>query len=196
MKKQYKIEKGKLICDGKTVFALGQSYYPSFHKYKYPVPPDGDRMGEMKKDLEQMAQMGFNHVRYAAIGETYLDQNGKVIVQTPFVDSMIEEAEKNGISTSVRLQGYALNLRGHENVLMVDNKGNEQDTGLWYNFIQTTLHHKGMLEDNRMATHALAKHFNGRDNVIAYQIYNERTIRRPRCSIIIPVRSRHTASGW
>jgi len=89
MKKQYKIEKGKLICDGKTVFALGQSYYPSFHKYKYPVPPDGDRMGEMKKDLEQMAQMGFNHVRYAAIGETYLDQNGKVIVQTPFVDSMI-----------------------------------------------------------------------------------------------------------
>jgi len=173
MKKQYYIQNGKLICNGEPVFALGQSYYPSFHTAKYPVPPEGDRIGEMKKDLEQMAQMGFNHIRFAAIGDTRLDEKGEVLVNTPFVDAMIEEAKKNGISTSVRLQGYAVNLRGHQNVRMIDNEGNEQDPKLWSNFIQTTLHHKGMLEDNRMATEALAKHFNESDNVVAFQIYNE-----------------------
>jgi len=106
MKKQYYIQNGKLICNGEPVFALGQSYYPSFHTAKYPVPPEGDRIGEMKKDLEQMAQMGFNHIRFAAIGDTRLDEKGEVLVNTPFVDAMIEEAKKNGISTSVRLQGY------------------------------------------------------------------------------------------
>ena len=90
MKKEYKIENGRLICNGKAGFALGQSYYPSFHSAKYPVPPEGDRMGEMKKDLEQMAQMGFNHVRFAAIGSTALNEKGEVVVDTPFVDAMIE----------------------------------------------------------------------------------------------------------
>lgn len=173
MKKKYVIEKGKLICNGEPVFALGQSYYPSFHTAKYPVPPEGDRVGEMKKDLALMAKMGFNHVRFAAIGNTRLDESGEVLVDTPFVDAMIEEAEQNGISTSVRLQGYAVNLRGHKNVRMIDNHGNEQDPKLWSNFIQTTLHHEGMLEDNRMATRALATHFDAMDNVVAFQIYNE-----------------------
>jgi len=173
MKKHYHIEKGKLFCNDTAVFALGQSYYPSFHTAKYPVPPEGDRMGEMKKDLALMAEMGFNHVRFAAIGNTRLDENGEVLVDTPFVDAMIEEAEKNGISTSIRLQGYAVNLRGHGKVRMIDNKGNEQDPTLWSNFIQTTLHHEGMLEDNRMATNALARHFDASDNVVAFQIYNE-----------------------
>ena len=46
----YRIKRGRLFCDEKEVFALGQSYYPSFHTAKYPVPPEGDRIGEMKKD--------------------------------------------------------------------------------------------------------------------------------------------------
>ena len=43
----YKIKNGLMYEDGKKRFALGQSYYPSFHPSKYPVLPDGDRMGEM-----------------------------------------------------------------------------------------------------------------------------------------------------
>lgn len=169
----YEIKKGILHKDGKPVFALGQSYYPSFHPAKYPVPPEGDRIGEMRKDLAMMAQMGFNHVRFAAIGENTVQEDGSVQVNTPFVDAMVREAEKNEISSSVRLQGYAMNLRGHENVLMVDSQGNEQNPNRWFDFIRTTLHHPGMMEDNQMATTALAKHFAELPGVVAYQIYNE-----------------------
>ena len=44
----YQIKNSILYKDQKKVFVLGQSYYPSFHPCKYPVPPEGDRMGEMK----------------------------------------------------------------------------------------------------------------------------------------------------
>ena len=54
----YEIKDGILVKDGKKIFALGESYYPSFHEGKYPVPPDGDRIGEMKKDthIKDMTQ--------------------------------------------------------------------------------------------------------------------------------------------
>lgn len=169
----YNIEKGILHKDGKPVFAIGQSYYPSFHPNKYPVPPEGDRMGEMKKDLAMMGRLGFNHVRFAALGETSVEADGSIKVDTPFVDAMIKEAKKNGISSSVRLQGYAMNLRGHENVLMVDSDGQEQNPNRWYDFIRTTLHHPGMMEDNQMATAAMAAHFDQVSGVVAFQIYNE-----------------------
>ena len=94
----YKIQKGILYKGGKPTFCLGQSYYPSFNPTKFPVPEDGDRMGEMKKDLAGMAQMGFNHVRFAALGEVTQDLQ----VKTPFIDAMTEEAEKNGLSVSIR----------------------------------------------------------------------------------------------
>ena len=67
----YKIKNGILMHNGKKVYALGQSYYPSFHHAKYPVPPEGDRIGEMKKDLRMMKEMGFNHVRFAASGGVF-----------------------------------------------------------------------------------------------------------------------------
>ena len=51
--------------DGKKIIAIGESYYPSFNHTKFPVMPDGDRIGEMKKDLRMMAEAGFNHVRFA-----------------------------------------------------------------------------------------------------------------------------------
>ena len=169
----YEIKDGILNKDGKKVFALGQSYYPSFHHAKYPVPPTGDRMGEMRKDLQMMHHMGFNHVRFAGLGKTKLEADGTVSVETPFVDAMIAEADRNEISSSIRLQGYVINLRGHQDVLMIDENGSPQDTKRWFDFIQTTLHHPGMLEDNAMATQALAKHFEKQTGVVAFQIYNE-----------------------
>ncbi len=169
----YKISNGILEKDGKKTLLLGQSYYPSFHKAKYPVPPDGDRMGEMKKDIKAMKQMGFNHIRFAAIGEIYLDDNGEVVIDTPFVDAMIEECEKNDISVSVRLQGYSVNLRGFEDVLMIDNFGDKQDTSKWFDFIQTNMCHEGLLQDNITYSKALSKHFAKYKNVVGFQIYNE-----------------------
>ena len=35
----HRIKRGRLFCDEKEVFALGQSYYPSFHTAKYPARP-------------------------------------------------------------------------------------------------------------------------------------------------------------
>ena len=101
----YEIKNGILYRDGKKTFVLGESYYPSFHPSKYPVPPEGDRIGEMKKDLRMMAEAGFNHVRFAALGDaTYNAEDASVSFSSPFVDSMIEEAEKNDLSASIRLQ--------------------------------------------------------------------------------------------
>ena len=64
-------------------------------------------MGEMKKDLKMMAEAGFNHVRFAALGDVSYDaENEYVNIDSPFVDAMIEEAEENGL----------YNLAGHSSV--------------------------------------------------------------------------------
>ena len=44
----YEMKNGLLHIDGEPVIGLGAAYYPSFHEGKYPVPPEGDRIGEMK----------------------------------------------------------------------------------------------------------------------------------------------------
>lgn len=164
----YHIQKGILYQDGNPCFALGQSYYPSFNPTKFPVPPDGDRIGEMKKDLAMMAEMGFNHVRFAALGQVSADLQ----VDTPFIDAMIRQAEEAGISVSVRQQGFSVNLRNFTDAEMVDWNGNTP-TYQWYDFIRSTLHHPGILEDNRLYAAALAAHYESFPNVVAYQIYNE-----------------------
>ena len=168
----YQIKKSILYKNGKKTFALGQSYYPSFHPCKYPVPPEGDRMGEMKKDLAMMAEVGFNHVRFAALGEVALQEDGSLLVDTPFINAMTEEAKKNGLSVSIREQGYAVNLRNFENVSMIDWNGVPQGT-YWSDFIRTTLCHEGILEDNKLYAKTLAAYYEQFENVIAYQIYNE-----------------------
>ncbi len=168
----YQIKNGILYRDGKKKIALGQSYYPSFHPSKFPVPPEGDRIGQMKEDLRLMAEMGFNHVRFAALGIAELDGEGNLVVDTPFVDAMIREAEKNAISVSVRLEGYAVNLRAFRDVEMLDSEGNKQTTR-WSDFIRTILTHPGLLEDNRIHAAQLVKHFDQFPEVVAYQIYNE-----------------------
>ncbi len=168
----YEIKNGFLYKNGKKIYALGESYYPSFHPSKFPVPPEGDRYGEMKKDLKMMAELGFNHVRFAALGKVDLNDDGALSVNTPFIDDMIEEAKKNELSVSIRQQGFAVNLRNFENVKMIDWNGVEQETA-WSDFIRTTMHHEGILEDNRLYAKSLAEHYAQFDNIIAYQIYNE-----------------------
>ncbi|MEE1013754.1 MAG: beta-galactosidase [Clostridia bacterium] len=130
-------------------------------------------MGEMKKDFRLMKEMGFQHIRIAAIGTTKLDENGRIVIDTPFVDAMIEEAERLDISISVRLHGFSVNLRDFKNVLMVDNEGNPQDTTVWLNFIQATMCHEGLLEDNFVYSKALSEKYAKKSNVVGYQIYNE-----------------------
>jgi len=168
----YCLKNGILYKDGEKTFGLGESYYPSFHPSKFPVPPEGDRIGEMKKDLAMMAEIGFNHVRFAALGDVSLDERGEAVVSTPFIDAMVEEADQNGISVSVREQGYVVNLRGFDGVEMVDWSGKKQET-VWSDFIRTTLCHNGILEDNRAHAEALSRHYEKYPNMVAFQIYNE-----------------------
>lgn len=168
----YQIKNSILHKDGKKVFVLGQSYYPSFHPCKFPVPPEGDRIGEMKKDLAGMSEAGFNHVRFAALGDVTLNEDGSLSVNTPFIDAMTEEAAKNDLSVSIREQGYTVNLRNFEDVLMIDWNGTPQGT-YWSDFIRTTMCHEGILEDNKVFAKALAEHYEKYDNVVGYQIYNE-----------------------
>ena len=175
----YKIENGILYKNGKKVFALGESYYPSFHPSKFPVPPEGDRMGEMKKDLKMMAEAGFNHVRFAALGDTSYDAETECVdIDSPFVDAMIEEAEKNGLSASVRLQGFFVNLRGFEDADIVDANGNTPNYA-WSDFVRSTLNHEGILQDNFVYSRDLAKHYSKFSNVVGYQIYNEPKLPQP-----------------
>lgn len=169
----YKIKDGILYKDGKKIFALGESYYPSFHPCKFPVPPEGDRMGEMKKDLKMMAEAGFNHVRFAALGEAEYDEESEsVSISSPFVDAMIEQAEESGLSASVRLQGFSVNLRGFTDVDMIDENGHVPNFA-WCDFVRTTLNHKGILEDNFVFARDLAKHYSKFPNMVGFQIYNE-----------------------
>lgn len=169
----YKIKNGILYKNGKKTFVLGESYYPSFHPCKFPVKPEDDRIGEMKKDLRMMAEAGFNHVRFAALGEVSYDETShSVHIESPFVDAMIHEAEKNELSTSVRLHGVSVNLRGYTDAEMIDEHGNVPDY-VWSNFVRSTLKHKGILEDNFIQSRDLAKHFAAFPSVVAYQIYNE-----------------------
>lgn len=167
----YKIKKGILYQDGKKTYVLGQSYYPSFNPTKYPVPPEGDRVGEMKKDIKMMGEMGFNHIRFAALGDTRLEGE-TLVVDTPFIDEMVQEAEKRDISVSVRQQGFAVNLRGFQDVDLVDWNGNTP-VYRWADFIRTRLFHEGLLEDNRTYAKGVAEHFAAFPNMVGYQIYNE-----------------------
>ncbi len=171
----YKIKNGLMYEDEKKRFALGQSYYPSFHPSKFPVMPDGDRIGEMKKDLRGMKEMGFNHVRFAALGNVTLE-NGEIKIDTPFIDAMIEEAGRIGLSVSIRLQGFTVNLRGFDDADMISWNGEKygvEQPKRWCDFVRTTLYHEGINEDNDLYAKSLAEHYKKYENVVGFQIYNE-----------------------
>ena len=175
----YEIKNGILHKDGKKLFVLGESYYPSFHPCKFPVCPEDDRMGEMVKDLKMMAEAGFNHVRFAALGDIAYDAESQTVsYDGPFVDAMTREAEKNVLSVSVRLQGFSVNLRGFQDAELIDERGKTPDFA-WFDFVRSTLNHQGILEDNYVQARDIAKHFDSFANVVAYQIYNEPKYPKP-----------------
>jgi len=163
---------GILYINNTPVIAIGTSYYPSFHKGKYPVPPDGDRIGIMKDDIAHMKQFGFNQLRVAALGDVSLDKDGSVITDTPLIDAIIEEAAKYDISMNVRIQGYVMNLRGNTDYLMKNENGEDMRPD-WSAFIVASLFHEGINRDTDDATAALARHFAAYPNVTALQTYNE-----------------------
>ncbi len=137
----YKFKDGILYQNGKAIMGFGVSYYPSFYPTKYPVPPTGDRMGEMKKDLRLMKESGFHFLRAAALSDISLGDDGKVVISSPFIDEMAKEAEKNGLGISIRLQGYVMNIRGNTDYLMINNDGEEMRKD-WASFMHSTFFHE------------------------------------------------------
>ena len=66
-----------------------------------------------------------------------------------------------------------MNLSGCEDCYMIDQDGNQLDKDIWYNFIQNSLHHKGILRDNIEGTEHLARHYVKYNNLVSFQTYNE-----------------------
>lgn len=170
---KYSIEHGIYKKDGKDVFALGVSYYPSYHERKVPVPPEGDRIGELNKDIKGMQDFGFNILRCAALGEVKYDENKNVTTSTPLLDVIAEKCEECDIGLMLRLQGYSMNLSGYSDTLMVNHKGEEMDKSIWYDFVRDCFFHEGLTEDNDAGTAALARHFMRYPSVVGWQTYNE-----------------------
>lgn len=169
----FKMKNGILFRDEKPVFCIGLSYYPSYHAKKVPVPEDGDRIGEMKKDLQLMKQEGFNLVRVASIGNVERVDD-KIEIHTEFIDELLKEADKVDIATMVRLQGYSMNFSGYDDFYMIDETGKQMDRTIWYDFLQNSLYHEGILRDNDEGTKVLAEHYSQlAENLVSFQTYNE-----------------------
>jgi hypothetical protein len=150
------MKNGILYQDGKPVFCVGLSYYPSYHAKKVPVPESGDRVGEMIKDIRAMKEAGFNLVRAASIGDVKR-VGDEIEVHTEFIEQLLDECDKVGIASMMRLQGYSMNLSGYDDFLMIDNYGDPMDTTRWYDFLQNSMYHEGILKDNDDGTRALAE---------------------------------------
>lgn len=169
----YNMKNGVLHKEGKPVFCIGLSYYPSYHERKVPVPESGDRIGEMKKDLRLMVQEGFNLVRVASIGDVKRVDN-EIVIHTEFIDELLKEADKVDIATMVRLQGYSMNFSGYDDFYMIDQNGKEMNKTIWYDFLQNSLYHEGILHDNDEGTKLLAEHYClFAKNLVSFQTYNE-----------------------
>ena len=168
----YSMKNGILYQDGKAVFCVGQSYYPSYHAKKVPVPETGDRVGEMKKDIRRMKEAGFNLVRAASIGDVRR-VDGEIEVHTEFIEQLLDECDEVDIASMMRLQGYSMNLSGYDDFLMLDEEGNEMDTTKWYDFLQNSMYHEGILRDNDEGTVALAKLYAKHPSLVSFQTYNE-----------------------
>ena len=168
----FELKNGILYKSGKAVFTLGLSYYASYHEQKVPVLAEGDRVGEMKKDIDGMLDAGFNLLRMAALGDVKREKTGKVKVDFPFIDAMLAYADKAAIAAMVRLQGYSTNLSGYTDATMLNEK-NEEMPFHWGWFVRGCLNHEGLLKDDEDACVASAKHFEKYSSVVSFQIYNE-----------------------
>ena len=169
----YELRNGVLYKDGKAQMCLGLSYYPSYHPKKFPVLPEEDRIGELKQDIQDMADAGFNLVRFAALGDLKRTGPGAegIEVSFPLIDECMKATEASGIAAQVRLQGYTLNVSGHSGEAMVTPDGRE--LGMYECFLRASLNHEGIVEDTADCTAASARHFMPFPSLVSYQIFNE-----------------------
>ena len=170
-KTAYCLKNGILYIDGKAVFGIGSHYYPSYHPKKVPVPENGDRYGEMKRDFADMKAAHVNIVRTAAVG-TFSEKGDVINGSFPLGEAIAEELEKNGIALTVRLNGYDNGINEYPDEKMLD----ENDKPLkncWSQFITNSVCHEGAKNDNARVTKACAEFFGRFKNVVGFQIFNE-----------------------
>lgn len=170
----YKIKNGVLYQNGRPTLALGTSYYASYHPQKVTVPPEGDKYGEMRQDVRDIALAGFNHIRTCANGAAHWADD-RFCLDTAFTDALVEEAAKNGLCSFVRIQGYSMNQRGHENAQPIDQRG---EAGQTTGFVRDTLNHPALNRDTDAATRQQALHFAALPEMLGFQIFNEPAIYR------------------
>ena len=167
----YLLKNGILYIDGKAAFGIGSHYYPSYHSQKVPVPENGDRLGEMKKDFADMKAAHINVVRTAALG-TFCAEGDSIKGCFPLGKAIAEELERLGIALTVRLNGYDNGLKQYADEKMLDENGNPLPDG-WSQFITNSVCHEGAKESNAKVTAAGAEFFGKFPNVVGFQIFNE-----------------------
>lgn len=167
----YCLKNGILYIDGKATFGIGSHYYPSYHPKKVPVPENGDRTGEMKRDFADMKAARINIVRTAALG-SFFGGGDDLTGDFPLGKTIAEELGRLGIALTVRLNGYDNGINEYPDEKMLDENGKPLDGG-WSQFITNSVCHSGAKEDNRKVTVAGAKFFGKFDNVVGFQIFNE-----------------------
>ncbi len=167
----YLLKNGILYIDGKAAFGIGSHYYPSYHSQKVPVPENGDRLGEMKKDFADMKAARINVVRTAALGKFYADGDF-VKGDFPLGKAIAEELGRLGIALTVRLNGYDNGLKEYADEKMLDENGKPLPGG-WSQFITNSVCHEGAKDSNAKVTEAGAEFFGRFANVVGFQIFNE-----------------------
>ena len=170
-KPAYCLKNGILYIDGKAVFGIGSHYYPSYHPKKVPVPENGDRFGEMKRDFADMKAARVNIVRTAALG-TFSEKGDVINGSFPLGEAIAEELEKNGIALTVRLNGYDNGINEYPDEKMLDENGKPLEN-CWSQFITNSVCHEGAKNDNARVTRACADFFGRFKNVVGFQIFNE-----------------------
>ncbi len=168
----YALINGILFADGKPTFAVGTSYYASFHPQKRTEPEGTDPYPNMKLDVADIAAAGFNNIRCAALGETHWEGD-TLVSDTSFIDAMIAEAAANGVAMIVRLNGYTMDFRGGD-TRPLDAQGRPMPPLPTAScFIQQTLYDEGLNRDAYEGTRQLAAHYGAKSGVVGFQIYNE-----------------------
>ena len=167
----YELKNGILYKDGKAEFTVGTSYFASFNKDKYPVPPGEARFPEAVKDIKEISDFGFNVVRVAAF-EDVTPSGEEYDISMPFINHMVQEIEKNNMASIVRLQGYTMNIKNRDDAVLCTVDGDELDKNDVSVFIYDNFFNDNLVEDAKSATKALAKYFD-KNSVVGYQVYNE-----------------------
>ena len=179
----YKLQNGILYRDGKPTLGIGVSYYASYHPEKRTLPPGADAIGEMRLDVRDMAQAGFNHIRTAANGAAHWEGN-TFCLDTSFTDALLKEVAENGMCSFVRIEGYSMNQRHHQNVQPLDQDNQPLDREDPYgrpganSFVADTLNNPALNADMDESARQQAAHFAAQPEVLGFQIYNEPTIQR------------------